>query len=282
VYELTDDWLRNLNEEFRREGRPHRGRAIEALYRWAEYSRKSVSWDNRDAQKISEWFEKSTIPGSQNTGSIFTGAFYFDMAFWKVTVQPGFGQFSFNPFECLALPDQLKLALSRDEELTYIALFADCFDYGYGASELIHNDESKTGFAHELLRSADQKLNAVIHLLFEERPNPTAIESARMTTEIFLKTFLAFKTGLTEKEAKDKIGHDLKKALKRCVEFDSKTELQNIESMLHCFPNVGDRYKGAEKTPGEINLAYEVAQITAAIVMRNLSGRDIRPSIKFH
>jgi hypothetical protein len=46
-----------------------------------------------------------------------------------------------------------------------------------------------------------------------------------MATEMFLKAYLAGKIGLTEKEAKDKIGHNIEKALDGCLAVDNQSEL---------------------------------------------------------
>ena len=50
------------------------------------------------------------------------------------------------------------------------------------------------------------------------------MESGRMSTEIFLKAFLAAYDGLTENDAKRKFGHHIEKALDRCLIVDIKSE----------------------------------------------------------
>ncbi|MEK6681156.1 MAG: hypothetical protein AABY79_04240, partial [Nitrospirota bacterium] len=179
------------------------------------------------------------------------------------------------------MPDPIveRLWADRNKLHEYISLWADCVDYALGLDDL----QKRGGFgrfAQELLNSGDQQLKATIALLLENRPNPKAMESARMSTEMFLKVFLAAKAGLTEKEAKDKIRHDLEKALNRCLAFDAKSELQDIQPDLNVFPDIGDRYKGTDKPPRELWRAYAIAQLTGTTVARTLSGRDVRKTIR--
>ena len=179
------------------------------------------------------------------------------------------------------MPDLIKTRLLNDqEEVTqYISLWADCVDYGLSIDDLI-KDNGANVFAQELFRSGNQQLEGTISLLLEARPNSRAIESARMATEVFLKAYLASKSGLTETEARRRIGHDLKKALDDCLIVEPQSELQAIRHGLNCFPEIGDRYKGTERTPRELWQAYGVAQFTGTTVVRSLTGRDVRKTMR--
>jgi hypothetical protein len=85
---------------------------------------------------------------------------------------------------------------------------------------------------------------------------------------------------MTEKEAKDKIGHNTEKALDRCLAVDSQSELQAIRSDLSCFPEIGDRYKGTDKTPGELWQGYQIAQFAGTTVVRAFTDRDVRKTLR--
>src|SRR5205085_1795401 len=133
----------------------------------------------------------------------------------------------------------------REAFIHFAILWADCVDFGFGIGEVI-KDNNVGALAQQFFRSGNQQLNATVTLLHEEIPNPKAMESARMATEMFLKAFLAAKVGLTEKEARKKIGHNLEEALNRCLAIDNQSELQAMRSDLNCFPEVRDRYKGTD------------------------------------
>ena len=157
----------------------------------------------------------------------------------------------------------------------YVSVWSDCFDYAFGFDDL-QRTSAHGKFAQELLNSGDQQLNATVALLLERTPNSKSMESARMSTEMFLKAFPAAKVGLTEEEAKNKIGHALEKALDVCLAVDANSELKSILSDLKLFPGIEDRYKGTERTPKKLWHAYSVAQFVGATVVRTLSGRDVR------
>ena len=101
-----------------------------------------------------------------------------------------------------------------------------------------------------------------------------------MSTEMFLKALPAAKAGLNEKDAINKIGHDLMKALTACLSVDANSELKTILPYLKVFPGISDRYKGTNKTPKELWSAYATAQFVGTTVVRLLSGRDTRGTIK--
>jgi hypothetical protein len=168
---------------------------------------------------------------------------------------------------------------NKHERVQYAALWAACIDYGLGIEELVANKHINS-FGQELIRSGNQLLDSVITLLHKDNPNPKAIESARMATEMFLKAFLASKLGLTEGDARDKIGHNLEKALDRCLDVDNQSDLQAIRPDLSCFPEISDRYKGTEKMPRELWQGYRVAQFVGATVIRSLTGRDVRKTMR--
>lgn len=282
MYDLTEEWLEHINEEFRKNDIPHKQRPWLAWREWAKYTGMSISLNDEVVKKIFAWFEKNTKAGSQYVGSMYTGVFYHDSCFWPVFIPIVFGRVKLDARDSLkTMPETIVARLWRDrnEVTQYASLWAACADYAFGIDDL-RKGKALGGFAQELLGSGDQQLNATVTLLLEDRPNPKAMESARMATEMFLKAFLAVRAGLTEKEAKDKIGHNLEKALNRCLVIDAKSELQAIQPDLSVFPDIGDRYKGTEKTSRELWIAYGAAQFTGTTVVRSLSGRDIRKTMR--
>jgi hypothetical protein len=282
MYEPTNEWLEQINEELRKRDVPHKQRPWEARMEWSKYAGVSSSLGDEDVKKIFDWFEKNTKAGSQYSGPMYAGSLYYDSCFWPMFIPVVYGSVRLDAAKSLrTMPESIKARLARDREAFthFVAIWADCVDYGFGIQEVI-KDNSIGVFAQELFRSGDQQLNATITLLHEDMPNPKAIESARMATEMFLKAFIAAKVGLTEKDAKKKIGHDLEKALDRCLAVDNQSELQAIRSDLNCFPEVGDRYKGADKTMRELWQGYGTAQFTGTTVVRAFTDRDVRKTFK--
>lgn len=282
MHELTERWLEDINEEFRKKDIPPRQRPWLAWGEWAKYTGMSIAMNDEVVKRIFAWFEKNTKAGSQHIGSLYTGAYYYDSCLWPVLIPISYGTVKFDARDALkTMPESVVVTLFNDRKkvLEYVSVWADCIDYAFGIDDL-----KKTAgfgkFAQELLNSGDQQLTAAVALMLQDRPSPKATESARMSTEMFLKAFLVAKSGLTEQEAKNKIKHDIGKALDMCLAFDTKSELKDIQPHLNVFPDIGDRYKGSDKPLKELWRAYAIAQCAGATVVRTLSGRDIRNTIR--
>ncbi|MBA2734372.1 MAG: hypothetical protein H0U54_16030 [Acidobacteria bacterium] len=281
-YEPTDEWLEQINEELRKRDVPHKQRPYDALMEWSKYAGISSSLGGEDEKKIFDWFEKNTKVGSQYFGPMYMGSLFYDSCFWPIFIPVVCGEVKLDASNSLkTLPDSIKARLMKDKQefMQYVAVWVDCIDYGFGIEELVENKNIST-FGQELFRSGNQQLNATVSLLHEDNPNAKAMESARMATEMFLKAFLASKSGLTEKKAKDKIGHNLEKALNMCLDVDGNSELQVIHLGLPLFPEIKDRYKGTDKTLKELWHGYGIAQFTGTTVVRSLTGRDVRKTLK--
>jgi hypothetical protein len=281
-YEPTDEWLEQINEELSKRDVPHKRRPWEAWMEWPKYVGISTSLDDEDVKQIFNWFEKNTKAGSQYFGPMYVGSLYYDSSFWPIVIPVVLGRVKLDASKSLrTMPDSIKARLIRDRNvfINYVFIWTDCVDYGFGIEEAIKSSGLGT-FGHELIRSGNQQLNATITLLHEDIPNPKSMESARMATEMFLKTYLVAKAGLTEKAAKATIGHNLEKALDECIAVDNQTELKVIQSDLGFFPNIGDRYKGTDKTLSELWKGYQIAQFAGTTVVRILTGRDTRKYLR--
>jgi hypothetical protein len=281
-YEVTEEWLVQINEKFEANGVPHEQRPWQALVEWLQFTGVPLSADDHNIRKIFDWFALNTRSRSQYIGPMYVGAFYFDNSFWPVFIATVLGRTQLRVFDSIkTVPYQVKKSLmsNKEETLKLSAIWADCIDYAYSIDDLSKNKNLST-FCKELLRSGDNELNAAITLLHAERPNPKAIESARMSVEMFLKAFLAEKAGLTDTEARRKIGHDLNKAVDKCLEVIDHEEFEFIRGDLGIFPPIEDRYKGVVRAPGDLWEGYVAAQYAGATVGRLLSGRDVRPTIQ--
>lgn len=283
VTEPTEEWLEKTNENFNHEDIPPQSRAMEAIRRWSIEFRDPIVIPSSRADKVFDWFGARTKPESQRIGARFTGAFYFESAYYPVYFPVFFGTVRLDVWSFLeTMPLAIKKRLSNKEsELkNYIALCADGLDYVQGYETLV-GSLAHNSFAQELLKSAHGQLKAAASALLEQRPNPKAMESARMATEMFLKMFLAERTGLTGEEARKKIGHHLDKAVDRCLAAHNHPDFAFIKSRVNLFPPVEERYKGADKTGRELWEAYRLAQFTGATIARLLTGNDLRPQMKF-
>lgn len=271
-----DEWLEKINAELSAKEVPHVQRPMEAWREWSMETGVSLALNDPDVKRIFEWVAENAPEGAHNLGSMYVGSYYFDASFWPVTIWPIFGTVRIDGRNALTtMPDPIRQRLfSGGQMQDYISVWMDCVDYGLGFDDTVSS--SSTDFSLELLRSADQQLRSTVTVLHQRHPNPKALESARMATEMFLKSFLAHHGGLTEDDARKRIGHDLTKALNEALSLDPSSEIGNIAQHLNVFPFVGDRYKGSDYRLQDLWLGYQIAQFTGTFVVRSLSGRDIR------
>ena len=282
INEPTEEWLEEVNEEFNQEDVPPQRRAMEAIRRWTIEFQDPIVIPSPRAAKVFDWFAARTKPESQQIGARFTGAFYFESAFYPVYFPVFVGTQRLDAGVFLeTMPPVIKNRLSNKdaESGNYAALCADGLDYIQGYEGLV-NSLTQDSFPQELLKSAHGQLKAAVSALLEQRPNPKAMESARMATEMFLKMFLAEKDGLTSEEARKPFGHRLDKAVDRCLTVQNHSDFDFIKSMVNLFPPVEERYKGASKSGKQLWEAYRLAQFTGATVARLLTGNDLRAQLK--
>lgn len=276
----SEDWLQASDDRFSASGVAVRARPMEALAAWSE-KHGPTAFSSPEARAIFDWYEKSYPPGSFSIGSLFTGAFYFDEAVWPVHVPVGYGTFSVTINKMVANMTKVtgdRLNRNGQALTTLTALGADCLDYGYGFDDL-RNEPLASPLARDMLTSGHKELQGAVHVLLSERPNEKAAESAALATEMFLKSYLAQHAGLDEKGAK-KIRHDLAEGLRQCIAHDSSSDLRMLQGTLGALPEIGGRYTPRSMTLKELWYAYSLAQFAGACVVRSMTDRDCRSSLR--
>lgn len=278
----TDEWLQQINEEFRSADVPAGRRPFEALDRYCiDYGVRGVLLGSPPANRIFEWFSANTKPEAHQIGSLFTGAYHFDSCFWAVEIPIGYGRFRLDaPDSLRGMPLSVKNSLTETPKSAwdYVEFWADCVDYAFGVDDILKT--TSLPFARSLVENGDRELRAAVAQLLEHRPNTKAAMSSRMAAEIHLKAFIALKRGLTEDEAM-KFSHHIDKLLQECAKIAPQSDLARIPAAgaLAAFPAIRERYTGANLPPAQLWHAYRTAQCISAAVVRYCSGRDIRPQV---
>jgi hypothetical protein len=199
---VSIEWLKKLNTEFRDAGIDQRKRPWEALRRYSKEYKQSIELSSDIANEIFDWFKTQSKPGIHEVGSLFETVYFFDATFWPVSVPLIYGTVQLNAFDCLYdMPEAIKSDLSSTPNTAwdYTIYWADCIDYGLGMDDL-RKASNLDAFGMDLLAAADQELKAAISQLKEKRPDSRSILSSRMATELFIKSFIALKAGLTPKD----------------------------------------------------------------------------------
>lgn len=280
---VLDEWLTNLNRDFRAQGISVGQRPFLALKKYCQDFKVYYLASNSDtADAIFDWFYSNTKPEAHHIGSLFTGAFYYDACFWPVDIFVGCGTFRLESLPSLqSMPDPIKaemMAVSRDA-WSYTIAWAHSLDYAYGLDDMRKTLPAESHYALSLLENADRELRAATAQLFEPRPNSKAAMSCRMATEIFLKAFLVLKEKMTEEELIEKklrkIGHELKNSLNKVRELCPEHELLAVESAISVFPAINNRYTGQELSPSALWEAYCITMYVASSVTRSFTDRNV-------
>lgn len=271
-----ENWLREVNQVFRNEGIEHRKRPFEALRRYSSYFNESISLSSDTGKYIFDWFEAHSKPDSHLIGPLFESLFFFDSAFWTISIPLMYGTVRVNALESLLdMPSAVKADLiSNNLMLSKFSVYwADCLDYGLGLDE-IKNNPNLDSYGKGLLLAADQELRLAVTSLGKSRPDSRAILNLRLALEIFFKSFIALKIGLTDKEAKN-IGHDLGAGLDGFIRASGYHDWDACRPDLDVFPEfVQNRYKEQKITSENLWTALAFTQSVGAVTVREFTGRN--------
>lgn len=272
---IPEGWLKKVNIEFRNAGIDQRHRPWEAISRYSTEFNTSVDISSYVAKKIFKWFESHSKPGVHQIGSLYESVYFYDSQFWTVSIPITYGTVKLNALECLPqMSEELRTEImsQQNQAWDYVAFWADCVDYGMGIDDL-RKTPGLNEFGVQLLMSGDQELRAATSILNQHRPDPRAILNCRMALEIFFKSFVALKVGLTEKHAKA-IGHNLHKGLDKFIEVSGFDHWEKVRSTLSVFPEIHERYKEQDITSNILWEGYSFAQSIGAVIIREHTDRN--------
>lgn len=272
---VSEDWVANLNKEFRDAGIDQRRRPWEAIRRYSEEFNTAVDFSSDVAKTIFKWFEDHSKPSVHQVGSQYEAVYFYDSQFWVVSIPIMYGTVQLNALDCLhEMPDDIKQEMMADHRgaWEYAIYWADCLDYGMGIDDL-RKTQVLYEFGYQLLMSADQELRAATSILSQHRPDPRAILNCRMALEIFFKSYIALKKGLTQSGAKA-IGHNLNKGLDRFIEVSGLDDWERTRQLLSVFPEIHERYKAQDITFRRLWDGYSLAHSVGAVIVREFTDRN--------
>jgi len=273
-------WLQATNRRYGKESVPHRRRPFLALCDFTRERNCSIPSDHPAAKFVFQWFYSHSPPEAHQVGSVYTSAYFYDTAFWPVSVPLVFGHASVDAFECLeTMPAGVKadMGTSPRHVEEYVNHWANCMDYGYGQMDL-SSGQTLDARAAKIFGAAHAEILGANSQLLDARPNYKAILSLRMATEIFLKAVLVQELDLSDLELKT-ISHTLEDAARKCAEATGESAFEEIANRAHVYPPVSARYDQSNWPPNEVWEAASLAQSTAATAMRLYSDRDMRSQI---
>lgn len=98
---LSEEWLKKLNKEFRDAGVEQRRRPWEAIRRYSDEFHVSIDISSGLAKQIFEWFAAHSKPGAHQVGSLYESVYFYDSAFWSVSIPIVYGTAKLNALESL-------------------------------------------------------------------------------------------------------------------------------------------------------------------------------------
>jgi hypothetical protein len=272
---ISEDWLKKTNEEFRNNGIDQRRRPWDAITQYSIEFNTPVDISSDIAKKIFEWFEIHSKLGAHQIGSLYESVYFYDSQFWTISIPIIFGTVDLDAIECLSqMSENMKndMMLQKKQAWDYMIFWADCIDYGMGIADL-RDTSGLNEFGVQLLMAGDQELRAATSILNQNRPDSRAIINCRMALEIFLKSFIALKVGLTEKQAKI-IGHDLNKGLDMFIEVSGFNNWEITRNKISVFPAIHERYKEQDVTSKMLWEGYSLAQSVGTMIIREFTDRN--------
>ena len=272
---VAEKWIANLNREFRTAGIDQRRRPWEAIRRYSEEFNTSVDMTSDVASNIFKWFEEHSKPGVYQIGSLYEAVYFYDSQFWVVSIPIAYGTVQLNALDCLhEMPENIKLEMMADHRQAweYAIYWADCLDYGMGIDDL-RKAQGLNEFGAQLLMSADQELRAATSILSQHRPDPRAILNCRMALEIYFKSYIALKIGLSQNQAKT-IGHNLNKGIDKFIEASGLSDWERARDLLSVFPEIHERYKEQDITLKRLWDGYSLAHSVGTVIIREFTDRN--------
>ena len=114
---ISESELEKLNEELRKEDIEPRARPWEAIKRISARNNRPIIFPSAETGFIFKWFEANTKPGSHTVGLLHQGAYYYDSAFWSVSIPIIYGSVQLNALDALhEMPQKIKSSLFENRK----------------------------------------------------------------------------------------------------------------------------------------------------------------------
>lgn len=210
-------------------------------------------------------------------GPKFTGVFFFEDVFWRVTIPLVFGDHvPVNTLDSLeSMPPAVRHRLITYERKSFLLHWADCIDYSQGIEHMIAVPPSAD--VVNLAAAAHRDLISAIGDLKQESPNANAMYHSLQATEKILKAFLCGRHGVVPTVLKRDFSHDVGKLITKIQEVDPSSELCSIRPDV--FPPYAGKYVASSHSRRELWEAYQTSQFACAAVIRVFSPYNQRSAM---
>ncbi|EJD6670598.1 hypothetical protein M0K80_RS06950 [Providencia rettgeri] len=275
-----NEWISNINAEFRDAGIEPQSRPLKAIMRYSEEFNTSISFSSSTAKNIFKWFETHSKPRTHQIGSFHESVYFYDYQFWVISIPLIYGRAQVDMLDCIKeMPHVMKdeMMSIHKEAWKYAIYWADTVDYGLGLDDL-KNKEHLDKFGVQFLMAGAQELKAATSILSQHRPDPRAVLNCGLALEMFFKGYIAIKNGLTESEAKA-IGHNLNKGFDRFIEISGIKQVDEIRPILKIFPKIHERYQVQDISLENVWKCYSFTHSVGATIVREFTNRNVLKNV---
>ena len=217
------------------------------------------------------------------------GAFMFRDVFFPLRIPVIYGVRAINPVDLLLDATDFQKKWLFDDKETGLSLFdqvIDLMDFIYGLDDFEKVSSSER--TKELWFLARRQLEAGAAAILGSFDVYSVIQNSCIATELLLKGALSEKTGMTDKQLKDKYGHEIKNLSSEVASILSEADGERLLSVVQKLPHyTKSRYYDIQnpKSPyfdakafsrqkvGELLMN---TQFIAGEILRQFSDRDTR------
>lgn len=280
IFELVERFDREMIQE----GIEPKARSLGLARKIGEEFKISVVFGRGNGAEVQKMFDhhNSMYRASDLAiGSIHSGlAFHLDL-FFRVDLPIVYGSGKLDPLKQTdATEIQLHRIFSREQDgKSFISDIVDVFDIGacLGGFEGFQQPKEEAMRFFRMASFHSQSVVAALTGIFDFKGS---IQSALLCSELSVKAAL-IEIGLDENSLKNKMGHDLKKAIPiLCEQADfDKSELElNISALPHF---VTSRYDTKNWTRTEVSSIAKTSQRILAIISRKFSGNSFAAQFRY-
>ncbi len=171
-----------------------------------------------------------------------------------------------------------QLRSSEGDMRRFLDQVCDVFDFAQGVDDLSRST-TVSQRTTELLRVGKSHLETAAIAAIETRDREAALHSCFLAGELLLKGALAAK-GCDEKQLRA-YSHDLRRLARRVAELYPSLSAARLFAALSKLPQgVSSRYSSSNPSAEDAGHALMSAQYIGGAVLRRLTDRDLRPSLK--
>jgi len=281
---MNNEELRKLvieiDDEIQRESNRTVGRELEIIRRLAMRLNRPISNIDPICKETIKIFHELYNMKDVAIPALVIGGYYFKGCIYKLFIGQVYGKVRIDISKIIKdIPElRLKQLFESNEELSiYLDQICDLFDFGLGLDDLKKTGGTKSSI--ELLDAGKSHLESAVKTALDGVDREASMHNSFLAAELLMKGFLAQK-GFSTLQLK-KLNHHLIKIGNELCAHCRNIEGDRVNRAIGNLPkSVNERYEISNYTNEMTGKAIMSAQYLAGSVIRNLTDRNLRPTLK--